>query len=147
MPVQVNGERVGKFTAFINGSSTLPKLSNAPSVEGALREDHAWKPSCFPWPVWMVRRSPKLEECNCAMKDSVVRDITTCEVDRKDPDSDVVEITLPVMANTRHIGKGDELVVFWEAKQEREKLAVTRDADPWVMASRQMKSRRVEQGE
>ena len=113
-----------------------------------MREDHAWKPNCFPWPFWLVRRSTKLEACNCAMQSAVVRDIMTCEIGRKDPDSDVVEITLPVMVNTKQIEKGDELVVFWEAREElKKKPAGTKEVDPWVTASRQMKSRRTEQGE
>ena len=109
--------------------------------------DHAWRPHCFPWPFWLVRRSQKPEECNCVLKIAVVRDIMTCEVDRTDPVSDAVEITIPVMTNTKDIAQGDALVVLWEAKLEAKKLPHAKSPDQWARVSKQMKTRRSQQHE
>ena len=147
LAVQVQGHRIGSFTAFINGSATLPKLKSAPSVEGGMREDHAWKPNCFPWPFWLVRRSSMDRRCNCVLQNAVVRDIMMSEMDRKDPDSDVVEITLPIMTNTKQIEEGDELVVHWEAKQDQKNKKEANALDKWAPIARKMKSQRIEQSE
>ena len=56
LPVQVNEGAEPCITAYIQGSSTLPKLQAVSAVVestgSSRRSDHAWKGSDFPWPFW-----------------------------------------------------------------------------------------------
>ena len=69
------------ITAYIQGSSSLPKLQAAPVVaepnKSLRRSDHAWKGTDFPWPFWLVRRSVVAEECNCTIVSYQTRHVST----------------------------------------------------------------------
>ena len=77
------------------------------------------------------------------LKTAIVRDIMTCEVDRTDPVSDAVDITIPVMTNTKDIAQGHALVVFWEAKSQAQKQTQAKTLDQWARVSKQMKTHRL----
>ena len=84
------------------------------------RTDHAWKNGDFPWPFWLVRRSTIAEECNCAIAMCQTRHVSTVEVPAAVGISqgtclvDTVEVSIPVLSNTKALAVGDELVVHWK---------------------------------
>ena len=110
------------ITANIQGSSTLPKLQPAATVveptKSLRRSDHAWKGTDFPWPFWLVRRSVNAEECNCTIAPYQARNVSTFGVPAgagvSDPKClvDTVEVSVPMLCNTKALAVGDELVVF-----------------------------------
>ena len=124
LPVDVKEGLEPRVTAYIQGSSTLPKLQAASAVAESTglsrRTDHAWKGSDFPWPFWLVRRSVTAEECNCAIVSCQTRHVSTFGVPADAGGSagnclvDIVEVSVPVLSNTKVLAVGDELVVHWK---------------------------------
>ena len=124
---------------FILGSSTLPSITKQAAAEAAsaasmhqalsagapavavepdVISDHDWKATSFPWPFWVVRRSDRKDECNCELKAVTVRSVATFAWDKQlgDPFVDTIDISVPLMVNSKPLGKGEELVVFWKSK-------------------------------
>jgi hypothetical protein len=126
----------------ILGSSTLPFITKqaaaeaasaaamhqalsagapAVAVESGVISDHDWKQNSFPWPFWVVRRSDRVDECNCELTAVTVRSVATFAGGGQlgGPFVDSLDISVPLMVNFKPLGKGDELVVFWKSKDQK----------------------------
>ena len=135
---------------FIWESSTLPSITKqaaaeaasaasmhqalsagapAVAVEPGVISDHDWKQNSFPWPFWVVRRSDRAEECNCELTAVTVRSVATFAWDDQLGDLfvDSLDISVPLMVNFKPLGQGEELVVFWKSKGQKQvsKVIVT----------------------
>ena len=103
-------------------AAPMPQASSAGApavaVEPDVISDHDWKATSFPWPFWVVRRSDRKDECNCELKAVTVRSVATFAWDKQlgDPFVDTIDISVPLMVNSKPLGKGEELVVFWKSK-------------------------------
>jgi hypothetical protein len=139
----------------ILGSSTLPFIAKqaaaeaasaaavhqalsagapAVAVESGVISDHDWKQNNFPWPFWVVRRSDRVDECNCELTAVTVRSVATVAGGGQlgGPFVDSLDISVPLMVNFKLLGKGDELVVFWKSKGQTHvpKVIVNTRLDP-----------------
>jgi hypothetical protein len=101
--------------------------SPAVAVEPGVISDHNWKHNAFPGVFWLVRRSDKVDECNCELTAVIVRSVATfaCDGLLGDPFVDSLDICLPLMVNFKPLGKGEELVVFWKSKGKKQDSKVT----------------------
>ena len=132
------------ITAYIQGSSTLPKLQQASVLadptKSSRRSDHAWKDTDFPWPFWLVRRSMIQDECNCTIVSYTTRQVSTFSAPSDEGGSkpkcliDTVEVSVPLLCNTKALAVGDELVVFWK-KAEVASPRATKPPKIWQTAA------------
>ena len=123
------------IAAYIQGSSTLPKLAVASAVAESSqgpRTDHVWKNSDFPWPFWLVQRSNIAEECNCVISTCQTRHVSTFQASAVAESSEktckvhTVEVNIPVITNNKVLAKGDELIVYWKKAAKPAQKAKTR---------------------
>ena len=128
LAVQVMEGGASSTTVYLQGSSILPKSPAAPAaaepLPGSRRSDHAWKASDFPWPLWLVKRSTTVDECNCQFEMCATRHVSTYQTsahaatDQSSCTVDTAEVTIPVLTNTKDISAGEELVVHWKKKEK-----------------------------
>ena len=136
LPVYVSEGEDPAIRVYVQGKAALPKSPLASAdverVPGSRRSDHEWRASDFPWPFWLVQRSGTEAECNCVNEPCTTRHVSTYQVSAVAEEFpclvDTVEVTVPVMTNTKEIRAGQELVVFWKGEV---KVKATSRARTW----------------
>ena len=73
-----------------------------------------------------------MEECNCAIATYQTRHVSTIEipaavgVTQSTCLVDAVEVSLPVLTNTKALAAGDELIVHWRSRAKPTQTSKTR---------------------
>ena len=132
-------------TAMLCGSAALPKAAGPFFSEASVARltHHSWQDTHFPWPFWLVSRASTHVECNCVLKTFTARQIMTFGHGKRDPLVDDMETRVPVMVNDKDVKKGEELRVFWQAREATKKKAQATKKS-WVdVAKAELKRRKL----
>ena len=108
------------------GQGNLPAASAAAEKDGKVVSQHAWVPGNNPWPLWHIKRVHVKEESNCVFLDVDVRNVSTFQpavaptvagAAKAEAFADNYDVVVPVLVNTKPLAEGEELQVFWTARQ------------------------------
>ena len=109
----------------VHPHTLAPAEAGVAESEPEVASHHDWKPSNFPWPFWLVKRSEKKSEANCHIAQCLVRTVSAMTADFAL--TDAAEVSVPLVANFEPTEKKQELVVHWAASTPKvaSKLKVT----------------------
>ena len=105
---------------YLNGSGGLPGPSVAAESADNVVSQHNWMPGHNPWPLWFVKRVLDTEQANCKFEEVLVRMVSTfAPAAPLEAFADNVDITIPMLVNTKAVAAGDELRVLWAPRHKQ----------------------------
>ena len=116
----MHGNSVSEWSLV--GGGALPP---SPAVAGsaAVLETHNWTAGHNPWPLWYVQKAIDVSDSNCIFEEVDVRCVNTFAFKSSavagEPMADSIDLTIPVLVNTKALAENDELIVHWKPQISR----------------------------